>query len=153
MGWVAFLEDWLLNFNDKMCMVVVNVVYDLIQVTLKWVPIHILRKVTNHLCEKKVRSLDIEPFHLHLPKYPLHFAFGDFEQGMLHLKTKQLFHMKHWISNVFFSSSYIGCLLFACFGLIWFSRTWSLLMTTTISKFLLSSANGNLQVFVRKDTL
>ncbi len=57
-----------------MRMAIVNVMYDLIQVTLKWVPIHILKKVTNRLREKKVRSLEIEPSHLHLPKYPLHFV-------------------------------------------------------------------------------
>jgi len=71
MGWVAFLEDQLLDFNDKMCMTIVNVVYDLIQVTFKWIPVHTLRKVVNHLCDKKFRSLDVEPSHLHLPKYPL----------------------------------------------------------------------------------
>ncbi len=55
-------------------MVVANVVYDLVQVTLKWVPVHTLRKVFDCLHDKNFRFLDVKPFHLHLPKYPLQFV-------------------------------------------------------------------------------
>jgi hypothetical protein len=71
MGWVASLEDRMLDFNDKMHMVIVNVVYDLVQLTFKWVLIHTLREVVEHLHDKKFRSFDVKPSHLHLPKYPL----------------------------------------------------------------------------------
>jgi hypothetical protein len=85
MGWVASFENWLLDFNDKVHMAIVNVVYDLVQMTFKWVLVHILTKVLDCLCEKKVRSFDVKPSHLHLLKCPLQFVIGDFEGGMLQL--------------------------------------------------------------------
>ncbi len=57
-----------------MRMTVVKALCDLVKVNLKWVPTHILRKVADRLRDKKVRSLDVELSHLHLPKYPLQFV-------------------------------------------------------------------------------
>jgi sister-chromatid-cohesion protein PDS5 len=54
MGWVASLEDRLLDFDDKVRMTVVKAVCDLVKVNLKWVPTHILRKVADRLRDKKV---------------------------------------------------------------------------------------------------
>jgi hypothetical protein len=42
-----------------MCLIIVKVVCDLVKGTFKWVPIHILRKVDDCLCGKKVISLDV----------------------------------------------------------------------------------------------
>ncbi|CAN5950854.1 unnamed protein product [Sphagnum jensenii] len=51
---LASLEDRLLDFDDKVRMTVVKAVCDLVNLNLKWVPTHILRKVADRLRDKKV---------------------------------------------------------------------------------------------------
>ncbi len=49
----------MLDFDDKVCMTVVKAMCDIVKRNLKWVPVHIFRKVVDCFCDRKVISLDV----------------------------------------------------------------------------------------------
>ena len=59
MGFVAALQDRLLDYDEKVRVAVVKVIYDLAKADLKSVPTDVLRKVAERLRDKKVHGQEI----------------------------------------------------------------------------------------------